>query len=88
MIILTIEHSWVEVDNYVLDTTSKQVYNKKYYYKVFNPQAKKQYTHNDLKNEKTFLLQTYWSLKNREVFLEDSFICYFQNTFRKYENDK
>lgn len=81
------EHSWVEVGNFVLDTTSKQIYNKDYYYKVFKPQVYKEYSQSDLNNEKTFLLHLYWSLKNREFLLENVFKNNFKNKYYKYIND-
>ncbi len=81
------EHSWVEVENLVLDTTSKQIYNKDYYYKEFSPQVYKEYSQKDLHNEKTFLLHLYWSLKNREFLLENSFDNDFKNKYNKYKND-
>ena len=82
------EHSWVEVGDYVLDTTAKQIFKKDYYYKVFEPVAYKSYSQNDLYDEKLFLTHMYWSLKNREFFLEDIFNKNFKNKYQKYKNDK
>lgn len=82
------EHSWVEVGDFVLDTTSKQIYNKDYYYKAFKPQVYKKYSQKDLHDEKTFLLHLYWSLKNREFLLENIFKNNFKNKYNIYKNDK
>lgn len=82
------EHSWVEVGDYVLDTTARQIFKKDYYYKVFEPVAYKTYSQNDLCDEKLFLTHMYWALKNREFFLEDTFNKYFKNKYQKYKNDK
>ena len=81
------EHSWVEVGDFVFDTTSKQIYNKDYYYQVFKPQVYKEYSQSDLNDEKTFLLHMFWSLKNRELLLEDNFNKLFKNKYYKYIND-
>lgn len=81
------EHSWVEVGDFVFDTTSKQIYNKDYYYQVFKPQVYKEYLQSDLNDEKTFLLHMFWSLKNRELLLEDNFNKLFKNKYYKYIND-
>lgn len=44
------EHSWVEKDGFVFDTTAHQVFNKKYYHELFEVEVKKSYTYEQLQN--------------------------------------
>ena len=48
------EHSWVEKDNLVYDTTSKLIFDKEYYYKIYDASVKKEIHYSDLLDSNTF----------------------------------
>ncbi len=73
------EHSWVEIGNYCVDTTSKQIYNKEYYYKYFEPEVLKQYTNKELHNDNLFMYVLLNAMENRS-----NLSCIYINLF----NDK
>ena len=82
------EHSWVEVGDYVLDTTSKQIFKKDYYYQTFKPIVKQTLLESELQDDKQFFLQAFWALKKRELFLEDNFLNIFSPIYNKNKHDK
>lgn len=48
------EHSWVEKGNLVYDTTSKLIFDKEYYYKIYDASVKKEIDYKDLLDPNTF----------------------------------
>lgn len=74
------EHSWVEIGNYVFDTTSKQVFNKDYYYKYLKAEKEHTYTHEMLQDEKLFFSLGVRAIKDRDELLTD-FVKIFGNVY-------
>ena len=81
------EHSWVEFNDFVFDTTSKQVFKKNAFYQIFNVEKKEIYTHDDLNDDTLFVLLGLKSLKNRECLLCDNFVLAFYDVFDKNKNN-
>lgn len=61
----TFGHGWVEKDNLVYDTTSKQIFDKDYYYHNYNAEVKEKISSDELKNFDIFKSLLKKSVENR-----------------------
>lgn len=61
----TFGHGWVEKDNLVYDTTSKQIFDKEFYYKNYNVEVKEKISSEKLKNFDVFKSLLKKSVENR-----------------------
>ncbi len=69
------EHSWVERGNFVYDTSAKQIFDKKFYYKYFCAEVLKTYDFGELRDENTFCSLGINAVKNRPELVNSLFLC-------------
>lgn len=66
-------HGWVEKDGLVYDTTSKQIFNKDWYYKKFNAEVKQSYLSEELNNPDLFFKLGINAVKDRSELVKPLF---------------
>ena len=78
------EHAWVEVGDLCLDTTTKQVFKKDFYYKSYMPEIYNTYTSEQLKDDKLVYLLGLKSI----MFREEKTAWFAKNFDYIYEKNK
>ena len=81
------EHSWVEVGDYVFDTTLKQTFKKDVYYKFYEPEVYAEYSSSDLSEPKLCFLLAIASCKIATELLPRVYEI-FGNFYTQNINDK
>ncbi len=69
------EHSWVERGDFVYDTSAKQIFDKKFYYKHFCAEVLKTYESSELRDENLFCNLGINAVKNRPELVNSLFLC-------------
>src|SRR5574344_853200 len=71
------DHSWVEVGDVVYDTTSKQMFDKDYYYKLFDAEVKQSFPNSELRKKDVFFERCVFAMKDRTELLPVlNFFCH------------
>lgn len=68
-------HSWVERGDFVYDTSAKQIFDKKFYYKHFCVEILRSYDFCELRDENLFCSLGINAVKNRPELVNSLFLC-------------